>query len=392
MEKSREHKFIFRMLKEALTESEEEKIPDYLDWDYIYRLCKYQKIDNLIAFRLEKIKGDILPKEIRRKFAEAKQVGMAREATQYFALEEIKQKFEENGIKMIPLKGSRLKAFYPSQDMRFLTDLDILCLKEDKEKLDTILKESGYWLDHAGNVHDVYVRKPFMTVEIHWSCRTNNEVLNTYFEEIWEKSSPIDGYEFLYQMSWEDFYLFMIAHLEKHLKWAGIGIRMLLDLFVFEQKIRKTCDNEYINTMLEQAGLAQFEKKMTRFIVQCFEAEEDFFQSNELVRHVLENGAQGTKSNNMSNRLLVGGTGKKDVFLKRMQIIFSIIFPPMKGMKVKYPYLEKYPFLLPTAWLQRIIISGLKKPKECKKILKEPLESENVEKMRQVYKQAGVEK
>ena len=31
------------------------------------------------------------------------------------------------------------------------------------------------------------------------------------------------------------------------------------------------------------------------------------------------------------------------------------IFLPLAGMKAKYPYLERYPFLLPAAWIQRVV-------------------------------------
>ena len=49
----------------------------------------------------------------------AQQKGIAREATQYFSLQEIQQKFEEEQIEHLPLKGAQLKKEYPSPDMRF---------------------------------------------------------------------------------------------------------------------------------------------------------------------------------------------------------------------------------------------------------------------------------
>ena len=49
-----------------------------------------------------------------------------RETIQYHEYEKLTKLFEEEGIERMLLKGGLLKYEYPSQDMRFLTDLDIL--------------------------------------------------------------------------------------------------------------------------------------------------------------------------------------------------------------------------------------------------------------------------
>lgn len=101
------------------------------------------------------------------------------------------------------------------------------------------MESLGYTLEHGGGHHDVYVRNPFMTVEIHWDCSTENRELDVLLEDIWSKCIRKEGFAFAYQMPWEEYYVYMIGHMAKHLKYGGIGIRMLLDLFVFAQKEKR---------------------------------------------------------------------------------------------------------------------------------------------------------
>ena len=60
----------------------------------------------------------------------------------------------------------------------------------------------------------------------------------------------------------------------KHLKYGGIGIRMLLDLFVFAQKKKDSCDWKKIEAYLKQGGLLKFSETMHRFLQQCMEEDE----------------------------------------------------------------------------------------------------------------------
>lgn len=42
-------------------------------------------------------------------------------------------------------------------------------------------------------------------------------------------------------MNWDDYYMFMLDHLEKHFYSSGCGVRFLLDLFIFMEKKGRNC-------------------------------------------------------------------------------------------------------------------------------------------------------
>lgn len=281
MRREKEQKALFQLIKSVLLEEPITIEVEGLDWKYLQQLCKYQKIDNLVSYGILPLQEqEKIPADVVCAMQKAQQKGIAREATQYFSLQEIQQKFEEEQIEHLPLKGAQLKKEYPSPDMRFLTDLDILCQKEQQGKIQAIMESLGYTLEHGGGHHDVYVRNPFMTVEIHWDCSTENRELDVFLEDIWSKCIRKEGFAFAYQMPWEEYYVYMIGHMAKHLKYGGIGIRMLLDLFVFAQKKKDSCDWKKIEVYLERGGLLKFSETMHRFLQQCMEEDKSFFDGN----------------------------------------------------------------------------------------------------------------
>ncbi len=107
----------------------------------------------------------------------------------------------------------------------------------------------------------------------------------------------------------------MIGHMAKHLKYGGIGIRMLLDLFVFAQKKKDSCDWKKVEAYLERGRLLKFSETMQRFLQQCMEEDESFFEGNILLEHIIGSGAYGTMENHdgksYGSETLKRGRGEK---------------------------------------------------------------------------------
>lgn len=393
MEQMKEQKFVLRLIDSALMGKSWNHMPENLDWHYICNLCSYHKIDNLIAYAIEYADRSVrekIPKQAQKFLYSAQQKGLAREATQYFSLEELQHKFEENKIANIPLKGAQLKSYYPSPDMRFLTDLDILCYHEDINSIAQIMEKLGYTLEHGGGHHDVYVREPFMTIEIHWICSTENKEMNYLFEDIWDRCQQWDGFDYSYRMSWEDYYVYMIGHMVKHLKYGGIGIRMLLDLYIFEEKLKESCDWQYVETYLEKAGVFRFAKTMSKFLKRCLKAEAMLQEDYILMEHIIENGAHGTMENYNGVRFLKDGGSKSSILKNKILFIVRILFPTLESMKQLSPYVKRYPILLPVAWIDRLVKKTLFENKKGRRILKDVTDKQYLQKMDKVCRAAGL--
>ena len=118
-----------------------------------------------------------------------------------------------------------------------ISRLDILFKEEKTELVKQALLEIDYQIYALGGHHDIYFKRPHLTVEMHRSCYSDNDVLNALFDTVWQRCTKTANSEYAYEMNIDDYYLFMVGHLAKHFIHGGIGIRMLLDFIIFEDKL-----------------------------------------------------------------------------------------------------------------------------------------------------------
>lgn len=217
--------------------------------------------------------------------------------------------------------------------------------------MEAVLTDLGYYCDHRDSHHDVFFRKPFMNIEMHHCMIGENSLLDAYYEDIWKRARQEEGKSHIYRLSWEDFYIFMIAHMAKHFQGGGCGIRSIVDMWLFSDRMKESLDWDYVRKELEKIELAQFERCMCDLVSVWFEekAETEFYA--QLTELLMQSGIYGTITN--YNIQHVAEVDKR-VWKGQIKVWMEAIFLPYKAMKMQYPYLEKYPVFLPAAWIQRI--------------------------------------
>lgn len=332
-------------------------LEENLDWKNIYEISAYHRIENIVAYAVEQIckeesGRDWIPEEVRKQFQKAKVTGIMRETIQYHEYEKLTKLFERESIEHILLKGGRLKYDYPSPDMRFLTDLDILVREADADRVAVLLEQLGYKMLCRSEKDDVYQKEPCMTVEIHKNGSTGYESLDTYMEGIWERSSRREGYETEYLMTWEDFYLYQTGHMAKHFEYGGVGMRMLLDFLVFEKERMQYCDWELIEEQLKLAGLLKMEEKIRELLLKGINREN---QENAIVwEYILESGTYGLfKFHVQKERNKHQSKGA--YYLRR-------VFPKREELLFNYPQFRKYPCGFLAAWFYRLFKNLIMEP------------------------------
>lgn len=321
-------------------------------WEDFYKICRFHKIQSMVCPGIQKLpKEQQPPEEIMKRFQEAESMEIARDAVQAFSQEELLEEFEKAGVSVLPLKGILMKQFYPVTSMRMMADLDILYETGKGEEVEAILTSLGYYCDHRDNHHDVFFRKPFMNIEMHHCMIGENSLLDAYYEDVWKRAHREDGKTYICRLSWEDFYIFMIAHMAKHFQEGGCGIRSIVDIWRFLDKMQTGLDWDYIRQELRKIKLDQFERHMCTLVAVWFGEEEETEFYAQLTELMMQSGIYGTIAN--YNVQHVAGADKH-VWKGQIKVWMEAIFLPYDGMKMQYPYLEKYPFLLPAAWIQRI--------------------------------------
>lgn len=270
----------------------------------------------------------------------------------------------ENGMELLPVKGSWLKEDYPQIDFRQMADLDILIRKEDREKARKIMLALGYEEDfeEAETYHDSYKKKPYMAVELHSRLLSDKNPNSVYYETVWEKAGMVDGNPRLRRLPAEDEYIYFFLHTKKHMEEAGIGIRYLLDCFVY-RNINPDWDREYLNREFQKLGIQNYVQQMEQLADCWFSTSDPVPQAlSQLEEHVLWTGTYGSLDNLLQNHMDTMKRKYKNPVFFQIAYWSSRVFRPLEEMKCHYRILEDLPILLPVFWVIRIIGKCIEKP------------------------------
>lgn len=352
-----EAKYTIELLKSLIENTPSPMPPTELNWEEFFAFSLSHKVDNMVYAMLLNIEEKV-PQNIMERLNKRNNFAIALEANQEISYMELLEAFEKAEIKSIPLKGCILKHLYPMPDYRQSGDIDILVAGEDFPKVASVMESLGYSEDKDDEfeIHIGYRRPPNVLIEIHKKLVEDNNRTSTYFSHVWENVSLMDGYSSCYEMDKEATYTYIIAHLAKHIKNGGAGIRLVLDIWVLLRLWEKDFDKEKLKKALESANLTEFEK-YARTLAKTWFLEEECQDQNVLAlgEYIVDSGIYGNKENSKKIHSSDVGADKTSQRKYKTKKFFKGIFLPMYVMRKQYPVLDKCKFLLPLTWVMRVV-------------------------------------
>ncbi len=149
------------------------------------------------------------------------------------------QFFEENKINYLPVKGVILNSMYPTLGSREFADNDILIDETRMKDTKKYFLSQGYTAGPSSpySIHDEYYKKPCFNFEIHrflfsTTFEVNRKIYFRYRNILQTARKPFHN-SYMHLMSDEEFYVYFIAHANKHESFGGIGLRTLIDIFIY---------------------------------------------------------------------------------------------------------------------------------------------------------------
>jgi hypothetical protein len=342
--------YLIALLATVLNDQTPPPFSSELDQENLYKLAAWHSVANMAYYGLSRLEPALAP-EIMQQFREACKRAVAKEARQEIEAELILAALEEKQFKCMPLKGYIIKNLYPQPDMRLMADVDILVEESKIEKAGEIMLSLGYTAEHTGGNHDVYYKRPVMNIELHRALiAESNSRLHAYFGSGWERARLKAGSSYQYEMSNEDFYIYLLAHMAKHYRGGGTGIRSVMDVWVYNRHYKEQLDRNYIDVELEKAGLFAFAKNMEELSEQWFGGAAPGKINQEITAFILANGTYGTTRNAAINKFIEGKKEGDSFTLAKLKFALRILFPGRQHMTIQFPYLARLPLLLPLCW------------------------------------------
>ncbi len=385
---SRENEILIKILSSYVCDKTFTEDTYGVDWKYICSLAMEQGLGSILYKALEKFEQDSnnisVDKKLLLKLNDYYQKSLFTCAARNDALSKISSAFENAGIDFIILKGAVIQGYYPSPELRVMSDIDFLIRRECRKQAKEVLTDIGITFSEANSYQDIYRNCNGVIIEIHHELWGYNLEKSSLYSNIWNKSNIVRGRKHTYLLSGNDLYVFTIAHLFKHFCDSGIGIRPLFDIWYIFKKTISSLDFPYIKSELATFNAVEFEKNVRNLVNCIFLGKEKSDEMKLLESYFLRGKTHG--SNEIAAINAVGDKSK-------LSHVISRIFPSLSYMKRRYGVLEKFPIFLPFFWIFRIVCLPFNSDRLNKNVIKiKMVNDKDREYITAVFEAAGIKK
>lgn len=350
--------YMFKLIRSFVNETEPERSAN-VDWNELFHYAAMHTVDGIIGY--ECTKYHLCDDRIIASKMEKSMINTF--GLHYRKAEQMKRLIvllNENNIDHILMKGYVIKDIYPVPELRTYGDIDFVIREKDRLKTDKLMREHGYTV--TANWEPVYsYKKDTEYYEIHTQLLDTDfteEERHGIFADVWQHIKKRKGNSF--ELVNEYHFIYLIAHLAKHAEKNGAGIRMYLDIALFIMNYSHELDWSYIENQLKELELSEFFSTVcmvcqklfgTELPVRIEEHDSDII--DQFIDVIIEGGVFGA-ANDVGVTSLIDGENN-DLRQRKLRLVLRQLFPPGKDIAIRYTYLQKYPWLLPIAWIDRMI-------------------------------------
>ena len=348
---------LVELLSAALHGKQAPALPAGVNWEQVCRLARLHSVDTM-AFSAARDRVAREDPETFRMWDRWYAQNLVQHVVQQQEIRSVCRCFYQAEIPAVPLKGAMLAGVYPRQEYRQMSDLDILIPAPAAAAGEEILLKLGYERlpeEEQTDFHTGYQKPPYMAVELHTRLLPGYDANAAYFDCAWDHVTPSGGEEDGERFSPEFFYLFMAAHMAKHFFSLGLGIRAVLDDYLFRTAYQNSLDWNWVRKELRKLGLLGYMDRVKQVGEKWFGETRPDRWPERMRRMEREIYASGTHGSGLSR--LAGAMPEKEGSggLGSAGFLFRRIFVGRQYLQSQYHILGRYPFLLPACWVHRLL-------------------------------------
>lgn len=337
-EKLQAGRYIVELVSAVLAGREPDAKPENLPVKAIYRMTKLHNLDCIVYDGMKRIAGEA-DADLMEEWANRNTICAAQGIMQQREAKNLVKELPARGIRVLPLKGSILKEFYPQARYRQMADVDILIDRKNMEKAHTVMKELGYQYKggDSEDTVDKYYKPPCVSIEMHSHLMHYHAENHKKYLDIWERCKEENG---VYHMNWDDYYLFLMEHFAKHFNESGSGIRFVLDIYIFLEAKKQELHPEYLKKKQKELGLEEFCREMEEIAYRWFDGRPEIRDSKyETV--ILLAGIFGIRQWAYAGQQKKYLEKYKNPRIAKGMYLLGRLFPDYHAMAAQYPFLRK---------------------------------------------------
>lgn len=339
-EQIRSARFIAAVFSSQLNNTPLPERDETLSWSPILNMARTHALLGMVFSAYENVIEREIPSDIYEAYAKEVSILGAKHLVQKAEFEAITQRFMEEKVYFMPLKGFLLKSLYPKPELRAMNDLDIYVFEDSFERAREILISMGYTPTvEAGPVHDGFIKPPYTEIELH------KKIALDWKHFALEDSIPSENSEYWRLMKDEDLVIFILKHAAKHDNTGGCGIRTIFDFTLVKSSLFSHLDMAKMKKRIKAEDLWPFYVKMSNLESLWFSGNDVNVEALDFESYTVNGGAYGSRANVTSRKMKDG----------KFLFFFRSLFPSYSFMKKRFPMLKKCPILLPFLYPLRII-------------------------------------
>ena len=340
---------------------------DSVDWQAMFTLAGQQK---LLPILFEAVRKSPAADENAALFTVVKQqvIGQVLSQTvRAVEFSDLYRKLRAAGLHPIVVKGALCSRLYPLKDHRISADDDIhipdgefLMCHEQLLAAGLTTETAPDELPTADEVSYTKKDSP-LYIELHRhlfdSSEDAHDDLNRFFADF--QPVEIDGF---LAMPPHEHLLYLILHAYKHFVGCGIGLRQFCDIGLWAQAYHGQIDWQRLHAQCERVHAATFARAAFRIardglgIAFALPAPWDAAIDTEPLLHdTLCGGVYGSNDYTRLHSSTVTINAVKASRTGERSGVLRTVFPKRAYLEHRYPYLQKRPYLLPAAWLARMV-------------------------------------
>jgi hypothetical protein len=281
-----------------------------------------------------------------------------------------------NGVTPLVVKGIICRQLYPRPDYRGSGDEDVLCgehqFKDCHKAMISFGMEPG--TSSLDSYEVPYSREDSpLYIELHKTLFSQESDIfsdcNRFFEGCFDRLVEIDVQgDPVATLNHTDHMLYLILHAFKHFLHSGFGVRQVCDMVLFANTYGESIDWNHVLTKCKGLRADKFAAALfaigEKYLI--FSPEKACYPHNwrqiqvdpdALLMDMLSGGLYGyaQRSRLHSSNMTLNAVSADKKGKHSDGNILRTIFPSVRSMEGRYPYLKRKPFLLPVAWASRII-------------------------------------
>ena len=349
-----------------------------IPWEEVFRLAEQHHVLPMVVDAAYKVYGNDILKDHLAPYKKRAQKLTYLQTVKTERFLSVYRFLSGKGLNPLIMKGLICRKLYPKPDFRFSVDEDLLIPPDEAIRYHEALLAFGM----KANVPEQSIAAAqevsytsadrVLSLEVHRLPFSEDSgaygEYNEYFENVFERvvSVSVSGVD-IQTMAPTDHLFYLICHVLKHFLHGGCGIRQVCDIGLFAQAYGEQIDWSRLLEQIASIRATDFTAALFAIAdkslgIGIADLPKDLcsreIDPEALLDDILESGVHGSSTMSRKHSATItlraaenAGSGKNAKKSSKTRTLF----PAASDLEKWYPYLKKHRWLLPVAWVQRIL-------------------------------------